>query len=40
MLTFKFIASYLFVNTIVSPLHTIVSSLQLSVKKHKDIHQT
>jgi len=36
----KFILSYLVTNAIVAPLQTVGSSLQLSVKKHKDIYQS
>lgn len=40
VITGKFILSFLIANAFVAPLQTIVTSLQLSVSKHKDIFQT
>lgn len=38
--TGKFLLSFMVANTIVAPLQTMVTSLQLSVAKHKDIYQS
>jgi hypothetical protein len=37
VMTGKFIASFLASDLVVAPLQTVVTSLQLSVAKHKDI---
>lgn len=40
VLTMKFYAAYLLSNVLLAPLQTVITSLQLSVKKHKDIFTT
>ena len=40
LLSLKFYMGYLVSTVLVAPLQTIVTSLQLSVKKHKDIFAT
>jgi len=36
----NFVAAYVASNIILAPLQTIITSLQLSVQKHKNIFQT